>query len=71
MYTLILMLTLSFKQNFVKNSLRVHQERLINQAWDLIMKHAGQVSICSAVWRSRYVQLTLYNIVLIYSKTWL
>lgn len=46
MYTLKLMLTLSFKQNFVKNSLRVHQERLINQAWDLIMKHAEQVSIC-------------------------
>lgn len=31
-------------KNFVKNSLRVHQERLINQAWDLIMKHAGQAN---------------------------
>lgn len=31
-------------KNFVKNSLRVHQEHLINQAWDLIMKHAGQAS---------------------------
>lgn len=31
-------------KNFVKNSLRVHQERLINQAWDLIMKHAEQAN---------------------------
>nr|XP_022337342.1 cell growth-regulating nucleolar protein-like [Crassostrea virginica]XP_022337344.1 cell growth-regulating nucleolar protein-like [Crassostrea virginica]XP_022337345.1 cell growth-regulating nucleolar protein-like [Crassostrea virginica] len=31
-------------KNFLKNSLRVHQEHLINQAWDLIMKHAEQAS---------------------------
>lgn len=64
MYALKLMLKYAFKQNFVKNSLRVHQERLIDQAWDLIMKHAGLVSICSALWKSLFVQLTLYNIVL-------